>query len=114
MLPGGHLATALALGSVAHVTTGSAEAAAGCFAGGFLTDLDQCLDDLVFEKQWRHPSPVSFLRYYLLVGSRFGRFEPALNLFYNRERSMSATWFPKACLSQGLRARLHGPASEGF
>jgi len=64
MMPGGHLATALALGGVAYATTGSPEAAAGCFAGGFLIDVDHYLDYLVFEKQWRQPSPVSFLRYY--------------------------------------------------
>ncbi len=63
-MPGGHLATSLALSGVAYATTGSPEAAAGCFAGGFLIDVDHYLDYLVFEKQWRRPSPVSFLRYY--------------------------------------------------
>ena len=63
-MPGGHLATSLALSGIAYVTTGSAEAAAGCFAGGFLIDVDHYLDYLVFEKQWRRPDPVSFLRYY--------------------------------------------------
>jgi hypothetical protein len=64
MMPGGHLATAVALGGVAYATTGSVEAAAGCFAGGFLIDVDHYLDYLFFEKQWRRPGPVSFLRYY--------------------------------------------------
>jgi hypothetical protein len=64
MMPGGHLATALALGGVAYASSGSIEAAAGCFAGGFLIDVDHYLDYVVFEKQWRHPSPTSFLRYY--------------------------------------------------
>jgi hypothetical protein len=64
MMPGGHLATALALSGVAYASTGSAEAAAGCFAGGFLIDVDHYFDYLVFEKQWRRPGPASFLRYY--------------------------------------------------
>lgn len=64
MMPGGHLATAAALGGVAYATTGSVEAAVGCFAGGFLIDVDHYLDYLFFEKQWRRPSPISFLRYY--------------------------------------------------
>src|SRR5262245_40795171 len=64
MMPGGHLATSLALGGVAYASTGSLEAAAGCFAGGFLIDVDHYLDYLLFEKQWRKPGPVSFLRYY--------------------------------------------------
>jgi hypothetical protein len=64
MMPGGHLVTAAALGAVAYAATGSVEAAAGCFAGGFLIDVDHYLDYLLFEKQWRRPSPVDFLRYY--------------------------------------------------
>jgi hypothetical protein len=64
MMPGGHLVTAAALGGVAYAVSGSAAAAAGCFAGGFLIDVDHYLDYLVFEKQWRKPSPLSFLRYY--------------------------------------------------
>jgi hypothetical protein len=64
MMPGGHLATSLALGAVAYASSGSLEAAAGCIAGGFLIDVDHYLDYLVFEKRWRRPSPLSFLRYY--------------------------------------------------
>src|SRR5215813_2644591 len=64
MMPGGHLATSLALGGVAYFSTGSVETAAGCFAGGFLIDVDHYGDYLIFEKQWRRPGPVSFLRYY--------------------------------------------------
>ena len=64
MMPGGHLATSFALSAIAYVTTRSVEAAAGCFAGGFLIDVDHYLDYLFFEKQWRRPGPVSFLRYY--------------------------------------------------
>jgi hypothetical protein len=64
MMPGGHLVTAAVLSAAAYTTTGSVEAAAGCFAGGFLIDVDHYLDYLVFEKQWRRPSPFSFLRYY--------------------------------------------------
>ena len=64
MMPGRHLATSLALSGVAYASTGSIEAAAGCFTGGFLIDVDHYMDYLVFEKQWRRPSPVSFLRYY--------------------------------------------------
>ena len=43
MMPGGHLATAAALGALSYATTGSTELAAGCFAGGFLIDLDHIL-----------------------------------------------------------------------
>jgi hypothetical protein len=64
MMPGGHLATALTLGTATYYATGSTEAAAGAFAGGFLIDVDHYLDYIVFEKQWRRPGPVSFLRYY--------------------------------------------------
>jgi hypothetical protein len=64
MMPGGHLATSIALSGVAYASTGSVEAAAGCFAGGFLIDVDHYLDYLFFEKQWRHPGPRSFLSYY--------------------------------------------------
>ena len=64
MMPGGHLATAAALGAVAYSATGSAEVAAGCFTGGFLIDVDHYLDYLIFEKQWRRPSPLRFLSYY--------------------------------------------------
>src|SRR5439155_2536691 len=64
MMPGGRLATSLVLSAAAYVTTGSIEAAAGCFAGGFLIDVDHYFDYVVFEKQWRRPGPVSFLRYY--------------------------------------------------
>src|SRR5262245_22534968 len=64
MMPGGHLATALALGGATLATTGSPEAAAGCFAGGFLIDMDHYFDYLLFEKQWRRPGPRSFLSYY--------------------------------------------------
>src|SRR5215470_6775841 len=64
MMPGGHLVTSLALSGLAYATTGSAKVATGCFAGGFLIDVDHYLDYLLFEKQCRRPSPVSFLRYY--------------------------------------------------
>jgi len=63
-MPGGHLATSLALAGVAYASTGSVEAAAGCVAGGFLIDFDHYLDYCIFEKQWRRPGPLSFLRYY--------------------------------------------------
>ena len=69
-MPGGHLATAVALSGVAYATTGSVEAAAGCLAGGFLIDVDHYLDYLFFEQQWRRPSPVSFLRYYFSFSPR--------------------------------------------
>jgi hypothetical protein len=70
MMPGGHLATSLTLGTATYYLTGSAEAAAGAFAGGFLIDFDHYLDYLLFEKQWRRPSPVSFLRYYFTNSPR--------------------------------------------
>src|SRR5437867_3644937 len=70
MMPGGHLATALALSGAAYAASGSLEAAAGCFAGGFLIDVDHYLDYLVFEKQWRRPGPLSFLRYYFTNSPR--------------------------------------------
>jgi len=64
MMPGGHLATSVALGGVAYAVTGSIELAVGCFTGGFLIDVDHYLDYIVFEKQWVRPGPASFLRYY--------------------------------------------------
>src|SRR5690349_3016318 len=64
MMPGGHLATAAALAAAGYWTTGSFELAAGCFTGGFLIDFDHYLDYLVFERQWREPSPGRFLSYY--------------------------------------------------
>jgi hypothetical protein len=70
MMPGGHLATSIALGGVAYASTGSTAVAAGCFAGGFLIDVDHYLDYLVFEKQWRKPGPVSFLRYYFTLSPK--------------------------------------------
>ena len=70
MMPGGHLATAVALSGVAYAATGSVEAAAGCFAGGFLIDVDHYLDYIFFEKQWRRPSPLSFLKYYFSFSPR--------------------------------------------
>ena len=63
-MPGGHLATSLILSTTTYYATGSVEASAGAFAGGFLIDVDHYLDYLLFEKQWRRPSPVSFLQYY--------------------------------------------------
>src|SRR5215470_4005187 len=66
MMPGGHLATSLTLSATTYYATGSLEASAGAFAGGFLIDVDHYLDYLVFEKQWRRPSPVSFLQYYFM------------------------------------------------
>jgi hypothetical protein len=70
MMPGGHLATAIALSGVAYASTGSVEAAAGCFAGGFLIDVDHYLDYLVFENQWRRPGPRSFLAYYFKMNAK--------------------------------------------
>jgi len=64
MMPGGHLATSIALSGIIYASSGSIEAATGCIAGGFLIDVDHYLDYLVFEKQWRRPGPISFLRYY--------------------------------------------------
>lgn len=64
MMPGGHLATSFLLGSAAYAYTRSAPLAAGCMLGGFLIDFDHYLDYLIFERQWRRPSPASFLRYY--------------------------------------------------
>ena len=63
-MPGGHLATSLTLAATSYYATGSLEASAGAFAGGFLIDGDHYLDYLAFEKQWRRPGPVSFLQYY--------------------------------------------------
>jgi hypothetical protein len=64
MRPGGHLATAVALGAAGYAVTGSAELAAGCVAGGFLIDGDHYLDYLTVEGQWRRPGPAAFLCYY--------------------------------------------------
>jgi hypothetical protein len=70
MMPGGHLATSLALAGTAYAATGSVETAAGCVLGGFLIDVDHYLDYLLFEKQWRRPSPLSFLSYYFKYSPR--------------------------------------------
>ncbi len=70
MMPGGHLATSIALGGVTYAATGSVEAVTGCFLGGFLIDVDHYVDYLVFEKQWRRPGPVNFLRYYFTAKPR--------------------------------------------
>ncbi|MFQ5829941.1 MAG: hypothetical protein ACE5JD_12415 [Candidatus Methylomirabilia bacterium] len=70
MNPGGHLATTLALSVTGYMVTGSAELAAGCFAGGFLIDGDHYLDYLTVEGQWRRPSPTAFLRYYFTRRNR--------------------------------------------
>jgi hypothetical protein len=64
MMPGGHLASSIALSGVVYASSGSMAAASGCIAGGFLIDIDHYLDYLLFEKQWRRPGPISFLRYY--------------------------------------------------
>jgi hypothetical protein len=64
MMPGGHLATSVALSAAAWTSTGSPALAAGCLAGGFLIDCDHYLDYLLFEGQWRRPGPSSFLNYY--------------------------------------------------
>jgi hypothetical protein len=71
MMPGGHLATACALSAMSYAATGSAELATGCFAGGFLIDLDHYLDYLLFEGQWRKPNPLDFLRYSFRGEPRF-------------------------------------------
>ena len=70
MMPGGHLATAVVLSGTTYATTGSVEATAGAFAGGFLIDVDHYLDYLIFEKQWRRPGPLSFLSYYFTLSPR--------------------------------------------
>jgi hypothetical protein len=70
MMPGGHLATSIGLSAAAYFVTGSSEAAAGCFAGGFLIDVDHYLDYLVFEGQWRRPGPLQFLQYYFNFSPR--------------------------------------------
>jgi hypothetical protein len=64
MMPGGHLATSVALSAGAYAYTRSPELAAGIFLGGFLIDVDHYLDYVFFEGQWRRPGPASFLRYY--------------------------------------------------
>src|SRR5437867_2722389 len=64
MRPGGHLATAVVLSGTGYGVTGSAELAAGCFAGAFMIDVDHYLDYLTVEGQWRRPGPAQSLRYY--------------------------------------------------
>jgi hypothetical protein len=64
MMPGGHLATSVALAAGVYALTGSMELTAGCVLGGFLIDVDHYVDYLFFEGQWRKPGPASFLRYY--------------------------------------------------
>jgi hypothetical protein len=63
MRPGGHLATAAALGAVAYGLTDSVALTAGTVAGAFLIDADHYLDYLTVEGQWRHPGPLAFLRH---------------------------------------------------
>src|SRR5437773_4362068 len=60
MRPGGHLATAVVLSGTGYGVTGSAELAAGCFAGAFMIDVDHYLDYLTVEGQWRRPGPAQF------------------------------------------------------
>jgi hypothetical protein len=62
--PGGHLASAIALGGLAWAASSSLELAAGCFSGAFLIDVDHYFDYMTVEGQWRRPSPTAFLRYY--------------------------------------------------
>src|SRR2546428_10719769 len=64
MRPGGHLATAVVLSGAGYGVTGSAELAAGFFAGAFMIDVDHYLDYLTVGGQWRRPGPAQFLRYY--------------------------------------------------
>jgi len=61
--PSGHFVTAVGAAGTTYVATGSAELAAGVFAGGFLIDLDHCVDYVLFERQW-NPNPFRFLNYY--------------------------------------------------
>ena len=62
MMPGGHLATSVVLAAAGYAWTHSVEFGVGCFAGGFLIDVDHYLDYLFVERQWRQPWPASFLR----------------------------------------------------
>ncbi len=66
-MPGGHLATSVALSAAAYAYNGSTTMAAGAFIGGFLIDADHYLDYLAFEGQWKKPGPGSFLRYYFTL-----------------------------------------------
>jgi hypothetical protein len=64
MMPGGHLATSIALSGASYAVAQSIPFSVGCFLGGFLIDVDHYFDYLFFEKQWRKPLPPDFLRYY--------------------------------------------------
>ena len=63
MKPSGHFATAVGAAGVTYAATGSAELAAGVFTGGFLIDVDHCVDYVLFERQFS-PNPFRFLNYY--------------------------------------------------
>ena len=69
-MPGGHLATAAALGACAYFQTGSIDLVVGCVAGAFLIDVDHYLDYLFVEGQWRRPFPADFLKYYFTAAPR--------------------------------------------
>jgi hypothetical protein len=107
MKPGGHLATAVALSGVGYVATGSAELAAGCFAGGFLIDVDHYLDYLIFEGQWRHPGPTAFLRFAFRY--RYNRIVEPLHSFelLTLLTLLAAQWPHPALVGYILGALLH-------
>jgi hypothetical protein len=63
-MPGGHLASSIALAAGSYAAGASPQFAAGAVLGGFFIDFDHYLDYLVFEGQWRRPSPRDFLRHY--------------------------------------------------
>lgn len=107
MRPGGHLATAVALSGAGYLGTGSAELAAGCFTGAFLIDGDHYLDYLIFEGQWRRPSPTTFLRYYFTH-----RYQWAVLLLHSLELMgllalLALAWPRLALLGYILGALLH-------
>jgi hypothetical protein len=105
--PGGHLATTVALGAAGYAVTGSAELAAGCFARGFLIDLDHYLDYLTVEGQWRRPSPFEFLRYYF--GHRYRRLVLPLHSLELMAAlaALAVAWPRGALLGYLLGALLH-------
>jgi hypothetical protein len=107
MRPGGHLATTVALGAAGYAVTGSAELAAGCFAGGFLIDLDHYLDYLTVEGQWRRPSPSEFLRYYF--GHRYRRLVLPLHSWelVGALAALAVAWPQAALLGYLLGGLLH-------
>ena len=107
MRPGEHFTTAVALSGVGLAVTGSAELAAGCFAGAFFIDLDHALDGL------RVPGPRRWPRPGQLLGCSLGPRERRLVLPLHSLELVAALvvlsmlWAPPALIGAILGGLLH-------